>query len=262
MALERLRLDGQVAIVTGAGRGVGRGIATVLAEAGALVVGTARQPEELADTIATIERAGGKGLAITGDATVRADVDRVVETAMERFGRIDILVNNVGGTTFSPVLDLTEEDFKYHFDWNCTSAFLMSQAAARHMIAAGSGSIVNISSGAGHFGIRGMAGYCTAKAALESLTRAMAQELAPKVRVNAIAMGTIYTPLMQKTYDLHAGTREALLALTPLHREGDPEDVGLAVLYLCSRGCYATSAIFHIDGGLETSSLPFPLPDL
>jgi len=130
------------------------------------------------------------------------------------------------------------------------------------MLKAGKGSIVNISSGAGHFGIRGMLPYCVAKGGLEQLTRGMAQELAPKIRVNAIALGSIMTPALQKTFDMQEGFREKMMELTPLKRVGDVEDVGLAVLYLCSQGCYATGSVLGLDGGLQDTNLPFKLPDL
>lgn len=117
MALEQFRLDGQAAIVTGAGKGVGEGIARVPAEAGATVVGTARTESDIVGTIADIENAGGKGLALVGDAMSRPDGECVVNTAMERFGHIDILVNNVGGSTYARFLDITDEDFRHTFDW-------------------------------------------------------------------------------------------------------------------------------------------------
>ena len=193
MALEQFRLDGQVAIVTGAGRGVGAGIARVLAEAGATVVGTARTEADIVGTIEGIEAAGGKGLALVADAISRSDGERVVNTTMERFGRVDILVNNVGGSTYARFLDITNEDFRHTFDWCVTSAFIMSQLVAPHMLSAGHGSIINISSGSARFGIRALTAYCVAKGGLEALTRAMAQELAPKIRVNAIALGSFAT---------------------------------------------------------------------
>src|ERR1700730_7624737 len=118
MALEQFKLDGQVAIVTGAGRGGGRGIAKVLSEAGAIIVGTARGDSEVKETIAQIEKAGGKGLALTGDVIKRADNERIVKTTMDRFGRIDILVNNAGGADYAPFLEITDEAFRHHFDWN------------------------------------------------------------------------------------------------------------------------------------------------
>ena len=261
MALEQFDLSGQVAIVTGAGKGVGQGIARVLAEAGATVVGTARTESDIVGTIAGIESAGGSGLALVADAMSRADGERVVGTAVEQFGRIDILVNNVGGSTYARFLDITDEDFRHTFDWCVTSAFIMSQLVAPHMIEAGRGSIVNISSGSARFGIRALTAYCVAKGALESLTRAMAQELAPKIRVNAIALGSFATEGLQGSLDLLPGSLEKMTEATPLHRLGNVEDLGRLCVYLATRDCYATNAIFHVDGGIEANNSPLPIPD-
>jgi NAD(P)-dependent dehydrogenase (short-subunit alcohol dehydrogenase family) len=262
MALERQRLDGQVAIITGAGRGVGRGIATVLAEAGATIVCSARTKSQIDETVDLIDKAGGKAIAVTADVMKKDDLVALAEKTMREFGRIDIVINNAGGNEYRPFLDISEEEFRFHFDWNTTSAFLLSQAAAPHMLKAGKGSIINLSSGAGRIGIRGMMAYGVSKAAVEQLTRCMAQELAPKIRVNCLSLGAVMTPALQNTYDMQQGFREKLHALTPLRTEGTPEDIGLAALYLCSAGCYATSTVFHIDGGLQETNLPFRLPDL
>lgn len=261
MALEQFKLEGQVAIVTGAGRGVGAGIARVLAEAGAAVVGTARTESEIVESIQRIESTGGTGVAVVADAMSRADGERVVETAMERFGRIDILVNNVGGATYARFLDITDDDFRHTFDWCVTSAFIMSQLVAPHMFSAGHGSIVNISSGSARFGIRALTAYCTAKGGLEALTRAMAQELAPKIRVNAIALGSFATDGLQQSLDMMPGSLEKMKEATPLHRLGDVEDLGRLTVYLSTRDCYATNAIFHVDGGIESNNSPLPIPD-
>jgi NAD(P)-dependent dehydrogenase (short-subunit alcohol dehydrogenase family) len=262
MGLERQRLDGQVAIITGAGRGVGRGTASVLAEAGATIVCSARTKTEIDETVALIEAAGGKAVAITADVMKKADLVRLTDETMARYGRIDILVNNAGGNEFKPFLDISEEEFRFHFDWNTTSAFLLSQAVAPHMLKAGRGSIVNVSSGAARIGIRGMLAYGVAKAGTEQLTRGLAQELAPKIRVNCVALGAILTPALQNMFDMDPAFRDKLHALTPLKTHGEVEDVGLAVLYFCSRGCYATGSILEIDGGIQETNLPFRLPDL
>ena len=262
MALEQFKLDGHVAIVTGGGRGVGEGIAKVLAEAGASVVGTARTSTEIDSTIEDIKAAGGNGLAVTADALVREDSERVVQTTIDEFGRIDILVNNVGFATYGPFLSLTDDDLRNTFEYCVTSAFIMSQLAVPHMVKVGRGSIVNISSGAGRFGIRGLLPYSVAKGGLEALTRAMAQELAPKIRVNAIALGAFMTTGLQSSFDLMPGSEDKLKELTPLHRIGDVADLGRLTVYLCTRDCYATNATFVVDGGLQGPNSELPIPDL
>ena len=262
MALERQRLDGQIAIVTGSGRGVGRGIATTLAEAGATIVCSARTRTEIDETVGLIEAAGGKAVAMTADVMKQADLKKLADDTMERYGRIDIVINNAGGNEFRAFLDISEEEFIHHFNWNTTSAFLLSQTATPHMLKGGGGSIVNVSSGAARIGIRGMLAYGVAKAGTEQLTRGLAQELAPKIKVNCVALGAVLTPALQNMYDMDPSFKEKLHALTPLQTHGTPEDVGLAVLYFCSKGCYATGSILHIDGGLQDTNLPFRLPDL
>ena len=243
------------------GQGCRSGHCRVLAEAGATVVGTARTESDIEGTIEDIEKAGGKGLAVVADAMSRPDGERVVNTAMERFGRIDILVNNVGGSTYARFLDITDEDFRHTFDWCVTSAFIMSQLAAPHMLEAGHGSIVNISSGSARFGIRALTAYCVAKGGLEALTRAMAQELAPKIRVNAIALGSFATEGLQGSLDLMPGSLEKMNESTPLHRLGNVEDLGRLTVYLSTQDCYATNAIFHVDGGIDSNNSPLPIPD-
>lgn len=262
MALEQFKLDDRVAIVTGAGRGVGAGIAKVLGEAGATIVGTARTTEQLTQTVKEIEDAGGKAIGIQADAISRPDGERVVAETIEKFGRIDILINNVGGSSYAQFLDITDEDFRHTFDWCVTSAFIMSQLSAPHMLKQGWGNIVNISSGSGHLGIRALGAYCVAKAGLEGLTRAMAQELSPKIRVNAIALGAFMTDGLQQALDMMPEAGEQMKELTPLHRFGDVADLGRLALYLSTKDCYATSTVFHVDGGLQTTNSPLPIPDL
>ena len=254
MTLERLKLDGKVALVTGGGRGVGRGIAGVLAEAGAAVVVTARTPDQIRDTVAQIQAAGGRAVDVVADATRREDNERAVQAAIDSFGRLDILVNNAGGGAAKPFFELTEDDLRYDFQLNAVSTFTLTQIAAPHMLRAGGGSVVNISSRAASFVSTGRLPYGVAKAALEQLTRLLALELAPKIRVNAIALGTVMTPALQRYFDTDLDmAREDLLAAIPLHLVGNVEDIGLAALYLCSAGCYATGAVLNVDGGLPTA---------
>lgn len=260
------RLAGRTAVISGAGSvgpgwGNGRATAVIFAREGATVYLTDRDKDSLAATAEQIREEGGQAhthlLDVTEPDAVRAHFEEVERAA----GRIDILVNNVGGSTYARFLDITDEDFRKTFDWCVTSAFIMSQLSARHMIEAGRGCIINISSGAARFGIRALAAYCTAKGALEALTRAMAQELAPKIRVNAIALGSFATDGLQSSLDLMPGSLEKMLEATPLHRLGDVEDLGRLCVYLASRDCYATNAIFHVDGGIDSNNSPLPIPD-
>jgi NAD(P)-dependent dehydrogenase (short-subunit alcohol dehydrogenase family) len=262
--LSLFRLDGRVAIVTGGGRGVGEGIALALAEAGAAVVVSARTRSQIDRTASEIEKRGGTALAQTADVTKRDDLAALVAATTERFGRLDIVVNNAGGQEgYFPFLDISEQNFRFHFDWNTTSAFLLSQLAAPYLLKAGRGAILNISSGAGTIGIRGMLPYGVAKAGLEQLTRSLAEELAPKIRVNALALGAILTPALQQTFDLDPAFREGMIAKTPLKRIGTAESIGAAAVFACSDASdYMTGAILKIDGGLQDTNLPFKLPDL
>lgn len=260
--LERLRLDGKAAIVTGAGRGVGRGIARVLADAGASVICTARTADQVEDTAGGIREAGGRAIALAGDVTNKEDNARVIEAARDSFGRIDIVINNAGAGSNKPFLDLTLDDLEANYRLNAGSTFMLTQMAAPHMLAQGSGAVVNISSIAARFGVRGQTAYCAAKAGVEALTRAMAHELSPKIRVNAIALGFIMTSALERSFAKNPAMKDRLCAMVPLHRLGTPEDIGLAALYLCSPGCYATGTVLHIDGGLQQRIDFIDVPDL
>ena len=253
MALERLRLDGQVALITGGGRGIGRGIASVLSEAGAAVTITARSPDEVRDTAEMIRSRGGRALAVQADVTQRSDNERAVQAALDEFGRLDILVNNAGGSSGAkPMAQLTEDLFRADLELNMLSAFTLTQIAAPHLAKGGRGSVINISSRAGAFAAPGRMQYGVAKAALDHLTRLMAQELAPHVRVNGIGVGTVMTAALQRGF-AQTGGLEDLTAKIPLNRLGDVEDIGLTALYFCAQGCYVTGVVLPVDGGLQAS---------
>ena len=250
MALERLKLDGKVAIITGGARGIGRGIAGVLAEAGASVVLTARTQSDLDQAVAEIEAAGGRALALAGDVMKEGDNRRLIDTTLESFGRIDILVNNAGGSLSVPFMEETAEKMAQTFQFNVLSAFQLTQMAAPHMIEAGGGSVVNISSRSAQLGGTGFTSYSVAKIGLERLTKMMAKELAPHIRVNAVSLGTIMTDGLRGFLERHPEVKDDLLSKIPLGRVGDAEDIGLAALYLCSQGCYANGSVIRVDGGI------------
>jgi NAD(P)-dependent dehydrogenase (short-subunit alcohol dehydrogenase family) len=243
-------LDGRVAWVTGAGRGLGRAIAQGLAASGADVVLTSRTPAELAETLAKIEADGGCGLVRPGDVTQQEQVHAIVEAALARFGRLDILVNNAG---ISPVLVRSEllalADWKRILDVNLTGAFLCAQAAGQRMLGNGGGSIVNVSSVHGRAGSPRLAAYTASKGGLELLTRTLALEWAEQgVRVNAIAPGYFETGM---TEGIRASTRSAsLIQRIPLGSFGIPQQVIGAVLFLASdMSSYVTGTTVSVDGG-------------
>ncbi len=264
MAIDLFQMDERVGIVTGAGRGVGEGIAYALAEAGATVVVAARTQSEIDRTAAGIDERGGRALAVRADVTKTAELRALVDTTIEHYGRLDFIVNNAGGQeTYSPFLEIDEDAFFHHFDWNTGSAFRLSQLATPHLLATGKGTILNISSGVGHIGVRGMLPYGVAKAGLDQLTRTLADELAPKIRVNALALGAIMTPALERTFEMDPSYRDGMVAKTPLRRIGTPDQIGAAAIFACSDAShYMTGAIIPIDGGLQDTNLPFKLPDL
>jgi 7-alpha-hydroxysteroid dehydrogenase len=261
MLLDRFRMDGKVAIVTGAGRGIGRGCAVAFAEQGAHVVCAARTPEQIEETAELARKAGGKAIAVRCDVNERAQLEALAEAAKKEYGRIDVLVNNAGGHPPKPALRTSEKAFEEAFHFNVTTAFLMTRFAVPAMLEAGGGSIVNISSAAGRFAQPNFAAYGTAKAALSALTRNLAAEFAPKVRVNAIAVGAVLTAALAPF--LNEDLKGRMEALTPMRRLGEVEDISMVALYLASpASSWVTGKIFEIDGGLEGSNWPFPAEGL
>jgi len=261
-ALDAFRLDGKVAIVTGAGRGIGASIARTFADAGANIAITARTKEQLDEVATDIRGFGREALVIPADVNENAVLEDLVARTVAEFGRIDIVVNNAGGTMPRPFLDTSPGFFERSFHFNVTTAFVLSKAATPHLLASGAGAIVNISSAIGRLRDRGFVAYGTAKAALSHMTRLTAADLAPKVRVNAIAVGSIATSALEIVLD-NPEIHDEMVRRTPLKRLGVPEDIALCALYLASpAGSFVTGKLFEIDGGLEEANLEMGLPDL
>lgn len=262
MIADLFRIDGQVAIVTGASRGIGAACARALAESGSDVVIGARSAESLAEVASDIEASGRQVEAVAADLSDRDSLASLVDAALARFGRIDVIVNNVGGSFPKPFLETSERSFEKALSWNVTTAFNLTQLAVPEMLKSGGGSVINIASAAGRMASRGMAAYGTAKASMIALTRNLAQELSPRIRVNAVAPGAIATDALQMVLD-DEGMRAAMVEGTPLRRIGDPDDIAAAVLYFASPASgYVTGQVLAVDGGIQSPNLEMPLPDL
>jgi 7-alpha-hydroxysteroid dehydrogenase len=260
--LERFRLDGKVAIVTGAGRGIGAATALALAEAGADVVLAARTKEQLDGVADSARSFGRRAVVVPTDVTDNDAVAALAQIAIDELGRVDVVVNNAGGTMPRPFMDTSPGYLERSFHFNTTSAFVLSKAAVPHMLEQGSGAIVNISSTIGRLRDRGFVAYGTAKAALSHMTRLMSADLAPKIRVNAIAVGSIATSALETVLTDDA-IRTEMVDGTPLKRLGEADDIALCALYLASPAAsFVTGKIFEVDGGLEEANLALNLPDL
>lgn len=250
------RLEGKSAIVTGAGRGIGESIAVRLAKEGAEVLIVGRSLAPLEQTVEKINEAGGKAWAVAADISSTADVEAVVREAAGRWDTIDVLVNNAAVFDEPPFLELSAETFRSTFDINVTGTFLLSQAVAKEMVAAGRGSIVHISS-IDALGADGpFSAYTATKAAVVSLARTMTMELAPLgVRVNCVAPGFVNTDMVHKT-----STPTVLnhmlndFSRVPLRRLVEPEEIAAAVAFLASDEASAiTGTNLVVDGGLTSN---------
>ena len=251
MLQERFDITGQVAIITGAGRGIGAGSAEVLAECGADVVIAAK-----------VAAHGRRAHIVACDLSDLDAVANLANEARDAFGRIDILVNNVGGSMPTPLLDTSSKTLESAFHFNVTTAHALTRAAVPIMLETGGGAIVNISSVVGRVAGRGYLAYGTVKAALAHYTRLASKDLAPRIRVNAIAVGSTATSaldIVMASPELKSHMEER----TPLGRIGTVDDIATGVAYLATpAGSYLTGKILEIDGGLEVPNLDFGFPDL
>jgi NAD(P)-dependent dehydrogenase (short-subunit alcohol dehydrogenase family) len=246
----RFDLDGQAAIVTGASRGIGRDLARALANAGARVTVAARSAGDLRSLVDEIAGEGGTAHPVELDVRDRSSVDAAVAETVDRFGGLDVLVNNAGLGTNHDALDATEEEWDELMDVNLKGLFFACQAAGRHMVDRGYGRIVNMSSQAGHVGIRRHAAYCASKGGVEQLTRVLALEWSPHgVTVNAVAPTFIRTPGTAERLDRPEFLADVLSRI-PAGRVGTPMDVAGAVLYLASPAAgLVTGTVLSVDGG-------------
>jgi 7-alpha-hydroxysteroid dehydrogenase len=264
MILDRFRVTDQVAIVTGSGRGIGAATALALAEAGADVVLAARTEEQLRQVATQVEATGRRAVVVVGDLSDVDVIGSLAQTAQDQLGRLDIIVNNLGGTMPRPLLDTSPRFLEEAFHFNVGAGHALVRAAVPIMLEgdAPGGAIVSVSSVMGHAGARGYLGYGTVKGALDQYTRLAAQDLAPRIRVNAVAVGSTATSALDIVLT-NDELRSAMEETTPLRRIGDPEEIAAAIVFLASpAGSYITGRILEVDGGLQTANLDFGLPDL
>jgi 7-alpha-hydroxysteroid dehydrogenase len=262
MVLERFRVDGKVAIVTGAGRGIGAATAVALAEAGADVLLAARTQEQLEQVAEKVRAHGRRALVVPTDVDDEERLAALADTAVAQLGRLDIVINNAGGTAPRPFVATSSGYLQRSFHFNVVTAFVLSKAAVPHMLEQGGGSIVNISSAIGRLRDRGFVAYGTAKAALSHMTRLMAADLSPKIRVNGIAVGSVATSALETVLTNDTIYNE-MVSRTPVKRLGEADDIAIAALYLASDAAsFVTGKMFEIDGGLEEANLVMGIPDV
>ena len=240
-----MRLEKRVVLVTGGAKRIGRHLALALARRGAhLIINYRYSNTDAQAVIREIETLGVEAMAVQGDVSNAADVDRMVRQSTERFGRIDVLINNAAVYFKTPFRQLSESDWDLTLDINLKGSFLCARAVADGMVERGEGKIINFADWAGMRPYREYLPYCVSKAGVIALTQSLAQELAPAVQVNCIAPGPILLP---EEMDEHE--REKVIRATPLKRIGSPEDIVQTVLYLIEGTDFVTGGTYLVDGG-------------
>jgi 3-oxoacyl-[acyl-carrier protein] reductase len=250
-----MQLMDQVAIITGSARGIGRETALSLAREGASIVVADINEAGAQDAAAEIEGLGQRAIAVQTDVAHHGQVQEMVQRAIDTFGQIDILVNNTGNASLTPLLETTPEEWDRTIKIHLYGTFYCTQAVARHMVTQGRGRVVNISSVSGLVGSAGRTAYGAAKGAIATLTKVLAVELAPQgIRVNAIAPGAVETELSRSAWT--PADQEGYFRLTPVERLGQPADIAHAVLFLClPQSDYITGHVLAVDGGFSIAGI-------
>ncbi len=261
--LDRFHLTDHVAIVTGAGRGIGAATAVALAQAGADVVVSARTAEQLEVVAGQIHEAGRRALVVPADLSDTEAVAALAQAAVDEFGRLDTVVNNVGGAMPKEFIKTNVKTLEEAFHFNVSTAHALTRAALPHLLDGdGEKSVVTISSMMGRSAGRGYVAYGTAKGALAHWTRLAAADLAPRIRVNGIFVGSVMTSALDMVAAIPE-LKEQMEGSTPLGRLGDADDIAAAVLYLASpAGGYLTGKMIEVDGGIQVPNLDLRFPDL
>jgi len=265
--LELFRLNDKVAMVTGAGKGIGREIALAYADAGADVALLARTVTDLEEVAGQVESRGRRALIVPTDVMDLDALPPAVERTVAELGGIDILVNNAGGAVPAPFMDTRAEHMEWAFHFNVSAPIELTRLCVPHMVARGGGAVLNIGSMAGRHASRGFIAYGTAKAAIAHATKLMASDLAPKIRVNAILPGAVETWALNwfLGYKEEQGepVRDTMVERTLLQRNGDTGDLSGAALFLVSEASsWVTGKLLEVDGGWCFELLPRTIPDL
>lgn len=249
-----MKLKDKIAVVTGAGLGIGKGVAQVFAKEGAKVVVVNRSLNNAEETVAEIKAEGGEAIPVECDVSNEEQVKAAIAKTIDTYGGLDILVNNAGIGVYKSVLDATSEEWDRCLAVNLKGVFLCSKYAIPHMQKVGKGAIINMSSVHAHATANGVAPYCASKGAITALTRNMAIDYGPTIRVNSIAPGWVWTPLIEHLFQEYPDPQEMVKKVSErqvMKRMGTPEDIGQAAAFLASdEASFITGTELFVDGGL------------